>query len=289
MYQYRFVLKGISGMDEKGFCFENIVPSMFHVVDRYCDDKWFVPPFQYGLHNFMLIVSGKGTSLTDGRRYEVHSGTLVYHNCTQVFGFESSNSDPMHCFGVNFRIAEIFHESGVWSLKNAEKLPFSNFINISDMEILIKYFSDLVHVWDERSINCQLKLRSIFLNILYEVSSQLFIQQSNIESIKSIEFVKSYIRKNYAEQLTLNSLAGLTGLNPNYFGSIFKKHTGKTPIEYVNSVRIQKAEEILSLGHTASEAAFLSGFRDPFYFSKIFKKIKGVSPRDYKKNPINFC
>lgn len=81
----------------------------------------------------------------------------------------------------------------------------------------------------------------------------------------------------------------MAGLNPNYFGSIFKKYTGKTPVEYINSVRVEKAAELLGIGYSVTKAAASSGFGDPFYFSKVFKKIKGVSPKDYRKTPLNFC
>lgn len=276
-------------MNENSLCFENIIPSVFHVADRYCNDTWHVPPFQYGIHNFMLVVSGEGTSLTDSSRYDMYSGMLVYHHCGQTFGFESSKTNPMHCFGVNFQTAEIFHESGCWSAKNVEKLPFDNFIRVLDMDILIKYFSDLVNVWDERSKNRNLKIRSLFLNILFEVSNQIVMQQCNTETLQSIEYAKSFIRKNYTQCLTLDSLAALTGLNSNYFGSVFKKYTGKTPIEYVNFVRVENAVELLRIGCSVAEAASLTGFHDPFYFSKVFKKTKGVSPRDYRKAPLNFC
>lgn len=276
-------------MDENMYSFENFIPTMFHIVDRYCDDTWYVPLSDYKLHNFMFVVAGEGTSITDGNRYDMHPGMLVYHSPEQSFGFETSKTNPMHCFGVNFQVSEVVHDTVEWSFRNINRLPFENYMSISDMDILIRYFTDLVDVWDERSNNCQLKLRSIFLNILYEISNQMMLQQSNAETLQSIEQVKSYIRKYYTRHLTLDSLAGMTGLNPNYFGSVFKKYTGKTPVEYINFIRVEKASELLSIGYSAAKASSSSGFNDPFYFSKVFKKIKGVSPRDYRKSPLNFC
>ena len=276
-------------MDEHGFCFDNIIPSMSHIVDRYCDDDWYIPPREYKLHNFMLVVSGEGKAAADGTTYEMRSGMLFYQHSGRCFGYESSKANHLHCFGVNFQVAEIFHDGEDWSFRNVDRLPLDNFMVVLDMDILIKYFTDLVDIWDERGSNCQLKLRSIFLNILYEVSHQKMLQQSNSVTLQCIEQVKSHIRKYYNRQHTLDSLSDMAGLHPNYFGSVFKKYTGKTPVEYINLVRVEKAAELLGIGYSATKAAAFAGFSDPFYFSKVFKKIKGASPRDYRKTPLNFC
>ena len=276
-------------MDEYGFCFDNIIPSMSHIVDRYCDDDWYVPPRKYKLHNFMLVVSGEGKAIADGLTYEMRPGMLFYQHSERAFGYESSKANHLRCFGVNFQVAEVFHDGVNWLSRNVVNLPFDNFMAASDMDILIKYFTDLVDIWDERSSNCQLKLRSIFLNILYEISHQKMLKQSNSGTLQCIEQVKSHIRKYYNRPHTLDSLSEIAGLNHNYFGSIFKKYTGKTPVEYINSIRVERAAELLGIGYSATKAATLTGFGDPFYFSKVFKKIKGVSPKDYRKTPLNFC
>ncbi|MNG03087.1 HTH-type transcriptional activator Btr [compost metagenome] len=64
---------------------------------------------------------------------------------------------------------------------------------------------------------------------------------------------------------------------------MFKQHTGRTFVEYVTHVRLERAKELL--GHTAMksfEIAYEVGYADPHYFSGAFKKHTGVTPTDYR-------
>ncbi len=252
---------------------DHSIPSFIHIVNRFCDKNWYVPPATRDFHNFMMVVSGEGTVMTDGIEYHMTPGTLIYHHPGQSFGYTTSPTNLIHCFGVNFfYLATALCDAGSWSMNNIDKLPFEHFMKISDMGILSKYFSDLAQVWNEPKHHSQLKLRSIFLNLLYELSRQSIKQQSHGRIKQDIEFITSYIRQYYNQKFNLRHLASLIDLNPNYFSSLFKEHTGYTPIEYINKVRIEKAEEYLGIGYTISETSSLVGFNDPFYFSKVFKK-----------------
>jgi len=58
---------------------------------------------------------------------------------------------------------------------------------------------------------------------------------------------------------------------------IFKEVTGMTPIEYLISILINKAKELLQDGYSVIEAARRTGFSDVFYFSKCFKQKEGLA------------
>ena len=268
--------------------FESIMPAMFHIVDRYCDPNWIVLPAVWGIHNFILVVSGEGVCITDGVRHEMRPGMLVYHSSIQSFGFETSQTDMMHVFGVNFSVASIKTENGQWIIQNIEKLPFPNLIHVSNMDVLIKYFSDLTDIWESEKANKDFKLCSIFLNILHEVLDQERKQKENKYQTRELDEVIKYIHSHFKQHIKLQTLADLTGLNRNYFCSIFRDYTGKSPFDYLNSVRIKKAEEYLGIGYSINETASRVGFNDPFYFSKVFKKYKGVAPKAYSKTPMHY-
>lgn len=269
--------------------FDNLIPSFFHIADRYCDLSWCVPPESRNFHNFMLVVSGEGTSLTDGCEYEMKPGMLIYHHPGQSFGFTTSKKNLMHCFGVNFYISTTICDSGIWSLNNVERLPIVNFLQISNMDILIKYFKDLANVWEEEIRNKNLKCRSIFSNILYELANQILQKQNNSLVLQKIEIVTTYIRKHFNYHLTLEFLSELIGLNPSYFSFFFKKYSGHSLVEYINFIRVEKASEYLQIGYSVALVAEKVGFNDPFYFSKVFKKYKGVCPKTYSQAPSHFC
>jgi len=60
--------------------------------------------------------------------------------------------------------------------------------------------------------------------------------------------------------------------------------TTKTPVEYLNSYRIEKASrKLLNTDMSVTSVAFSCGFNDLSYFIKTFKAIKGITPAKYRK------
>ncbi|MFF2885524.1 helix-turn-helix domain-containing protein [Paenibacillus sp. NPDC057967] len=94
--------------------------------------------------------------------------------------------------------------------------------------------------------------------------------------------VRLYIEENFTKQLTLDHLAGLTGLSPSYFSSAFKQQYIQSPMEFVTQLRIQKAKQLLQQEDARLKPiAEAVGYSDEFYFSRVFKKVEGISPTMY--------
>lgn len=102
--------------------------------------------------------------------------------------------------------------------------------------------------------------------------------------LKQLKQVLRYIEEHYAEAITLEDLASLANMNPNYFCRFFRQITQRTPIDYVNYYRIECAGEQLSTTDaTITEVALGCGFNDISYFIKTFRKYTGMTPRQYLK------
>lgn len=99
-----------------------------------------------------------------------------------------------------------------------------------------------------------------------------------------IHMAKEQIETTYMEEdISLNTVAAGVGMSPSYFSSIFSKEMGKTFVEYLTEIRIEKAKELLvCTSMKTSEVGYEVGYKDPHYFSYIFKKIQGCSPKDYR-------
>jgi transcriptional regulator GlxA family with amidase domain len=77
----------------------------------------------------------------------------------------------------------------------------------------------------------------------------------------------------------------MAGLSRFHFSRLFKELTGRSVTEYVNGIRIGRAEYLLyNTTMTVSEIALAAGFHDIYYFSRIFKKFKNVAPTEMRKN-----
>lgn len=91
------------------------------------------------------------------------------------------------------------------------------------------------------------------------------------------------IGQNYSQELSVKQLAESVYLTPNYLSGIFKRQTGQTIGEYLTTVRLCRAKELLrdpclKFYQISREV----GYEDPNYFAKIFKKHVGVTPSEYR-------
>lgn len=74
------------------------------------------------------------------------------------------------------------------------------------------------------------------------------------------------------------------GMTPKYFCSFFYGMTRKTPIEYVNNYRIERAcEQLLSTEMSITDIGLNCGFNEISYFIKTFRKAIGTTPHQYRK------
>jgi len=106
----------------------------------------------------------------------------------------------------------------------------------------------------------------------------------NNKNIPKLKKVLTFLRDNYNIQLTLADMAKAIGMSPKYFCCFFKEMTGKTPVEYLNGYRIEKAsQKLLNSDQSVTEIAFSCGFNDLSYFIKTFKVHKSISPAKFRK------
>ncbi|MBQ8528324.1 MAG: helix-turn-helix domain-containing protein [Clostridia bacterium] len=97
--------------------------------------------------------------------------------------------------------------------------------------------------------------------------------------------VISYISEHYGEKIYIESLADMITVSPDYFTKMFKDSIGKTPVDYINTARINHALKLLLTTDTPiNEIAETVGFSGPNYFHKIFKQYMITSPLAYRRS-----
>ena len=158
----------------------------------------------------------------------------------------------------------------------------SSILLVMSLPVLPISFSKLI----AELICCSAQLKSLALmliSILTEAST--FRQQSAafLKAAKQLVPVLNFIHENLEDDLRREKMAGLIHLSSSAFHSLFKTAIGTSPGEYVQNLRIQKAQQLLiSSNLTVNEISQKVGHRDPFHFSKIFKTRCGTSPSFYR-------
>lgn len=103
-------------------------------------------------------------------------------------------------------------------------------------------------------------------------------------SDKLVEQATRYITEHYTEKLTLTEIADVLNISAGHLSITFKKFTGTNLSDYIASVKIEHAKELIDTHqYLMYEISDMLGFDNPYYFSKVFKKVTGISPRDHEK------
>lgn len=92
-----------------------------------------------------------------------------------------------------------------------------------------------------------------------------------------------YIENNFQNDISVEDIAAVCGLNRSYFGKVFKNGIGKTPQEFLLNYRMVKAAELLKLTQlSVRDIGNAVGYPNQLHFSRAFKNIYGISPREWR-------
>lgn len=94
--------------------------------------------------------------------------------------------------------------------------------------------------------------------------------------------VESYLRSHYHRPLTLAQIARSIECSPAYLCRHFRELTGRTPFQYLQTVRLEAAKELLLSEVPIARISEMVGYDDPLYFSKVFSQQVGQSPQHYR-------
>lgn len=94
----------------------------------------------------------------------------------------------------------------------------------------------------------------------------------------------SYCAEHFAEDITVKTLAEALFISESYVSKLFSKNLNCSFREYINGLRVQKAQKLLeSTGMRIGQIMAACGFQNQSSFNRVFREITGTSPRQYRK------
>lgn len=131
-------------------------------------------------------------------------------------------------------------------------------------------------------------IRSYLTSLLTEIEeASLMSESANDNTQTENEQCNKFIELVFAHNdhsISLSEYAAKLNTTKDNLHRIIKKHTGKTPLDWINEAVILEAKVLLSrTSMPISEVAAATGFDDPSYFSRLFKKNTGTTPAEYRK------
>ncbi|MEG1427503.1 MAG: AraC family transcriptional regulator [Oscillospiraceae bacterium] len=148
-------------------------------------------------------------------------------------------------------------------------------------------FEELFRLLEEKDFGYELIVKSTLLKIMAagircsEVMPLPMVGNVAADSIKS---AINFIQENHQRPITIEELSALCNMSQGHFCRLFKQYTLKTPIQYINNVRISKAIELLISGNRKIlDIALDTGFNGLSYFIGVFKESVGCTPTKFRK------
>ncbi len=241
--------------------------------------------------------------------YYTKGNAIVYCNSSPIYAktgdFVVINSNELHsgenisgeleyiCIivGVNHLHGSIIDTVETKYITPIEQnlIIFEN--KISGVERVADCINNIDAEYASKQIGFELEIKSNIYHLLALLmrnhvkrvlsQSEYRLRAKNLERFSR---VFSHIDANYPEELTIEKLSRMVNLSSFHFCRLFKEITGKTLSEYVNHVRVEKAERLLlEAGHAVGEIASLCGYNDINYFSRVFRQHRNMSPSQFRQ------
>lgn len=263
----------------------------------YCVDEMH-PKYNMAHHwhpqlEIMRILSGKLDVYLSDRTYEGSEGDVFIVNSGVIH-----SAKPHGCvyecvvFDVNFFAINKEFEMFASSLINRDGFVNEHFPkNNTKFHFLV---DELFATMRDGKKGYMLSAAGLILRIFGEIednnyySENVYKSAENVKNIHKLKKVLEFIRSSYSRQITLEDMAKAAGMSPKYFCSFFKTMTTKTPVEYLNSHRIERAaHRLLITDDSITDIAFDCGFNDLSYFIKVFKDEKQITPKQFRATGRN--
>jgi len=160
----------------------------------------------------------------------------------------------------------------------------------SDEEILSKLnymIQEIYREYFDYNATSEIYIYIKFLTLLYDVIKYKILGNNRTkpsESDKIFEMIIKYINKNYMNDISLDTLAKVSGYSKFYFSRMFYKYTNSSVPDFINKRRIKASELLLADGkYSVTDIAGLTGFSSITTFNRVFKKINGCTPSKFRK------
>lgn len=131
-----------------------------------------------------------------------------------------------------------------------------------------------------------LRISSVIYRMVTDVVSRIQrMDQRNSCSGNYVDRIMVYLNDHYREDITIDQLAEVVGISPQYMCRLFARQLGLRPFEYLRQLRINKSKNMLMSPDSPKieTVAKAVGFNNPSYFGAVFKRYENMTPRDFMK------
>ncbi|NBI91344.1 AraC family transcriptional regulator [Lachnospiraceae bacterium] len=242
------------------------------------------PPYfteRQNLNSYLIVytISGRGILKYGGRKYPVYPGQAFYIHCIPWHYYACMEGEEWEILWLHFNgnTARGYYEEFIQNGFRQVRVQDSFFMESTMRRIL--------SLTIKKDIHSELICSNLIVNLLTELmirsSSDKFSLTAMPDSIKA---VLKDLENHFLEPFSLDETAGRTGLSKYHLSREFRKYVGTTMNEYVITMRLNYAKELLRYSNEpVGEIAFACGMNHVSHFINLFKEREGTTPLQYRK------
>lgn len=216
---------------------------------------------------------------TRGRRITARQGDLIYipAGITYHVLVEGGSENRIDTYTLNFCLLDDAKAPLLFS----ERIEVIARDEKRRLETHLSELNNEMHRTDTSKVpHGTLRARSLFYRILEFLTQEAPRAEAFYYPIRE---GAERLKNEWNQNKPIAVYAALSGVSETYFYRCFRRFSGKSPIEYRNTLRLSNAETMLrQTDMKVAEIAETVGFEDPFYFCRIFSKVFGLSPQKYR-------
>ena len=243
------------------------------------------------------VVEGKFFCNVDGSEFLINKGNICIINRGRLHHIYTEDHNAFKCrkktiiFNPDYFIKDQnIYEKYILPLLEKDAFAHIQF-NIKkgiglDINTLMKEIEALE---DEKPIGYELEEYSLiykvirYLYLAYQ-SSKHIIHTAYDANVQIQRNMTSFIHEHFGSKIGLEDIAEAGQVSKSTCIRLFHKYTGKSPIDFLNSYRLQmSAEKLVATSEQITEIAYACGFGQPSYFNRLFLKEYNMTPNQYRK------
>ena len=272
--------------------FFNIFPNenfidlgMYQYGYEQCEPGHSFGPATRNHYLFHYIISGTGTLMADNAKgetqtYSIKSGQGFLIFPGQITTYIADQNLPWEYVWIEFDGLRVKEALDLTELSVNTPVYHSHSKDLREQ--LMNEMLYIVHHAKESPFHLIGHLY-LFLDYLTQSAKSKKLVQSSKMSDYYIKEAINYIEQNFQNNITIEDIAAVCGINRSYFGKIFRNSIGRSPQEFLMNYRMAKATELLKLTSLSiAEIGSAVGYENQLHFSRAFKTIYGVSPREWR-------
>lgn len=269
-----------------------MVSAKLHIAAEYDGKVWpFGPPVTLSsphTHRELelnLITAGEGVYLVDDRRYDLHTGTLIWLYPQQEHLLLRASTDfRMWIVVLTRRMLQRTCRTP-WSadlLRPRPSVVFCQRLPRDRMESLATTFERVCALGDQPDRHNAALADALLTAWAEHHEAQVIGPTADVHP--AVERAARLIRAGKADA-SLDEIAHAAGLSPSYLSRLFKRHTGMSLSSFRQRRRLDRFLEIYGKGrrHNLTEAALAAGFGSYPQFHRVFREAFGYGPAEYRR------